>query len=123
MNDQTAWDFSIVTPEGPVERVLSPRERFEQFHAANPQVFAWLRRMALEQKRDGRKVGIRLLWERLRWDIATSTQSADANKLNNDYTRHFSRLLMEKEPELAGYFEIRERAGISRRAKETGVAG
>lgn len=34
--------------------------------------------------------------------------SGDKYKLNNNYTRHYSRLLMSREPELEGFFEVRE---------------
>lgn len=87
------------------------KEAFEEFHELNPHIYRNLRYLALQAVRAGRKkLGMRLLWERLRWEyfITTISDDEDDYKLNNDFPPHYSRMLMEKEPELAGVFEIRE---------------
>ena len=87
-----------------------PDRRFAEFHAANPHVYAALRRFALEARRGGiRRIGIRMVWERMRWHIETERPEGEW-RLNNNYTRHYARLLMKQEPELDGLFETRDRA-------------
>lgn len=78
------------------------------FDRRNPQVFEKLKELALEAKRKGAKVGIRLLVERLRWDLAMKVQRDENEpKINDWYSSFWSRRLMAEVPELAGYFEIR----------------
>jgi hypothetical protein len=85
------------------------RARFEWFPQNNPHVYRNLRALALGMKRQrGKKrVGIKMLYEVLRYqyDIQTTGQEF---KLNNNYTAYYARLLMAQEPELAGLFEVRE---------------
>lgn len=81
--------------------------RFAEYHAANPQIYAALRRFALEAKRAGReRLGMKALFERVRWYTEVEAHG-DNFKCNNNYTAHYARLLMEQEPELAGFFETR----------------
>ncbi|MGR8921988.1 MAG: hypothetical protein ACU85V_20420 [Gammaproteobacteria bacterium] len=82
------------------------RERFEKFHAENPHVFEALRRRALRAKARGYRPGIGCLFEVLRWQHGMTTQG-DEFKLNNNFRSHYARLLMEREPELEGFFETR----------------
>ena len=81
---------------------------FAEYHAANPDVYAALRRFALEARRAGRAhLGIKALVERVRW-YTTVEARGDAFKVNNSYAPHYARLLMAQEPELAGFFETRK---------------
>ncbi len=103
----TAEELSPTVPPD-VERDASLDERFEAFHRANPHVYEELRRLALEMRRRGvRRYGIKGLFEVLRWRYALQTRG-DEFKLNNSYTSRYARLLMEREPELRGFFEVRE---------------
>jgi hypothetical protein len=76
----------------------SASDRFDQFHAKNPHVYPLLTGLAREWKdaTQGKKLGIRCLYERLRWEIAVTTDSDDF-KLNDHY----------QEPDLRGLFELR----------------
>ena len=81
--------------------------RFAEYDAANPEVYDALRRFALEAKRAGRThMGINMLHERVRW-YTTIEARMDSFKLNNNWRPFYARKLMEKEPELAGFFELR----------------
>ena len=83
-------------------------EAFDDFHCANPHVYRNLRFLALQAVRAGRrKLGIKLLFERLRWEYFVNTAHADDFSLNNNYTAYYARMLMDNEPELAGMFETR----------------
>ena len=84
-------------------------ERFTRFHDANPHVYRALRDMALSLKRRGiEHYGIAALFEVLRFSRMIQT-GGDAYKLNNDYRALYARRLMEEEPELVGFFEVRQR--------------
>lgn len=83
-------------------------ERFERFHADNPQVYHTLVRLARHVKERGRRrVGIRMLWERMRWELFLQTETNDF-KLNDNYTSRYVRLIAEREPDLAELFETRK---------------
>lgn len=87
------------------------REAFYEFHRNNPDVYASLVRLARYAKERGKtKLGFRMLWEVLRWEMFTSTiqNDGDQYKLNNNYHYFYARLMMEQEPDLNGIFEIRE---------------
>ncbi len=87
---------------------LSIDERFRLFHAANPQVYAALRDMALALVAQGHQhFGIKMLWETLRCGYMRTT-GEDGYLLNNVLTSRYARELMECEPALAGVFETRE---------------
>jgi hypothetical protein len=81
---------------------------FDRFHADNPKVYETLVRLAREWVgRTGRhKLGIATLFERARWEIALATTDADF-KLNNSHRAYYARLIMLREPDLAGLFDLR----------------
>ncbi len=89
-------------------REASIDERFLAFHYANPHVYRNLLVLAHQLKRAGReRIGIKLLFEKLRWEYLTRTdQAMDAYAINNDFTSRYSRLLMQ-DPGLAGMFKTR----------------
>jgi hypothetical protein len=84
--------------------------RFVQFHLENPHVYGKLRELSLFAKNGGAKrIGIALLFERLRWFSMFETRG-DMFKLNNDYRASYARMLMRNVPELDGFFELRARS-------------
>jgi hypothetical protein len=84
---------------------------FEEFHADNPHVYTTLVRLAREwvDSTGRRKLGIKTLYERARWEIAISTNSPDY-QLNNNFTAFYARLIMRREPDLADLFDLRASA-------------
>jgi hypothetical protein len=50
---------------------------------------------------------MKAVWERLRWETVIRTSGFDF-KLNNNYTSRYSRLIMNTEADLAGFFPIRK---------------
>ena len=101
--------FSMPEPQPitGVSRYGRQQDVFARFHEANPHVYEALKYVALWAVRNGRKLGMKAIYERVRWEY--NLQTADEPyRLNNNYTAHYARLLMEQEPELAGYFEIRK---------------
>jgi len=81
---------------------------FKEFHEANPHVYAKLRDFAVQARHSGRKhLGIAAVFERLRW-WASFEVSGDEFKLNNNWRAFYSRMLMDREPTLSGFFETRK---------------
>lgn len=82
--------------------------QFEQFHAANPDVYATLVRLARQYRdRVGKCPGIGMLWEVMRWTVAMETRDATVWKLNNNLRSRYARLIEAQEPDLADCFEKR----------------
>ena len=88
-------------------KLATRQDRFLVFHLDNPQVYAYLQGHALRLRRMGiTHWSMRNLWERLRMDYAVYTNGKPF-KLDNNHAPFYSRLLMESEPELRGFFEVR----------------
>ncbi len=106
MNQQMGlFDRRIVTINA---HGMTLDQQFAEFHEQNPHVYEMLRRLALDAARHGRRLGIAMLFEVLRWQYAMGTNDPSSEfKLNNNYRAFYARLLMEKEPELQDYFETR----------------
>ena len=84
-------------------------ERFADFHVQNPGVYKAIAEIASVMKGRGiHKMGIALIFERLRWLHYIDTKGAEPFKLSNSFRAEYSRLIMQQEPSLAGFFEIRE---------------
>lgn len=91
---------------------MTPQSKLEasfwEFHRANPEVYSTLARLAKQAKRDhGKMIGMKALFERVRWEMQIQTRRRDF-KLNNNHTAFYARMLMENEPELAGLFALRK---------------
>ena len=96
---------------------LTLEQRFAAFHEANPHVYRRLRDLAVAAARRGRRMGIKALFEVLRWQYAMQTDDPSSEyKLNNSYTSFYARLLMEREAELQNYFETRTQTWRTNRA-------
>jgi hypothetical protein len=107
----------LATLDGPAtlfDTVAATRldRAFNEFHAANPKVYEKLRELSLDLRRRGhQRAGIGMLWEVMRWQTIIETSSDDGFKLNNNLRSRYARMLMDNEPELDGFFEIRELRG------------
>ena len=88
---------------------LTPAEKLERFHELNPQVFNAFESMSRELTNRGRKrIGIKMLFEVLRWNYYMETSDPNSDfKINNNYAPYYSRLLIDKHPEWADVFELR----------------
>lgn len=88
--------------------MASISSQFDQFHTDNPQVYRILVRLARQWvKGTGRyKLGIGALYERARWEIAINTSDPDY-KINNNFRAFYARLIMYREVDLAGLFDLR----------------
>lgn len=80
--------------------------QFLHWHRANPRVYRLIERFVAELVARGRRrIGIALIWERLRWEIALET--GEEPKLNNSYRSFAARLYLLHHPEHAGIFATR----------------
>ena len=86
-------------------------ELFANFHDANPWVYDTLAQMTRDLLAKGQtRVGMKMLFEVLRWNWAMSPKGAMPFKLNNSLASRYARLLMDSEPDLVGVFETRSLA-------------
>ena len=52
-----------------------------------------------------RRYSLRTIWEQLRWHFEIEKPSGDEFKLNDHLVPYYARLVMEREPDLRGFFE------------------
>lgn len=82
---------------------------FNDFHSANPHVYAALVKLARKAKSLGAmKIGIEYIFNIARWELMLATKSDDDFKLNNNYKSRYSRLIMKQEGDLKDFFTTRE---------------
>ena len=82
--------------------------RFREFHRDNPEVYNELMALVRQAIARGRKkIGIKMLWEVVRWNRFLRTTD-EKYKLNNNYHSRYARLIMDQEPGLDGIFNTRE---------------
>lgn len=85
------------------------KERFERFHAAHPEVYTELTELTRQAVRAGRRrVGMKQVFEVVRWHRFVRPDKAEDFRLNNIYTAHYARLIMRQEPDLFGVFDTRK---------------
>ena len=84
--------------------------RFLEFHRKNPKVYALLVEYALRAKQRGyRTYGIGALWELVRWNQnELFPHNVTEPKMNNNYRSFYARMIMQQEPDLEGFFHLRE---------------
>jgi len=81
-----------------------------EFHEKNPHVYYELTKYARQAVAAGHsRVGIELLWNRMRWDWMLRTDHGTDYKLNQNYKAWYARRIMELEPDLSEIFETRSR--------------
>ena len=82
---------------------------FERFNVDNPRVYRLLVGFARQLKARGYEHGgIKMLWERMRWEFALERDPLEPFKLSNNYHSRYARRIMEQESDLAGFFRTRE---------------
>tara|TARA_Y100000310_G_scaffold332169_1_gene407238 strand:+ start:512 stop:901 length:390 start_codon:yes stop_codon:yes gene_type:complete len=86
-------------------------QKFWEFHRVHPEVYEYIVRFARQWRKsrgDGAHLGIKALFERVRWELyVTSLSEKPPPKLNNNHTAFYSRLVMTREPDLVGIFNLR----------------
>ena len=118
-NDFTGTDYQHRIAEGQMplfdpiiapdyEKDWSKARRFEEFHIQNWHVYATIKRIAREAKKAGfSKWSIAGVFEVLRWETGLQTHGS-AWKINNSFKPFYARMVMERCPDLEGFFDLRE---------------
>jgi hypothetical protein len=84
------------------------RDKFQDFHEKNPHIYSALERMSLESAANGQRTGISKIVEELRWNSNLSTKDDNSPfKINNSYRAFYTRLLIERHPQLITVLETR----------------
>lgn len=91
------------------------RERFISFHKDNPEVYELFERFTFQAIECGvSRLGARLIYERIRWEVIISTKGAGYSaeskkilKLNDNFIAWYARLFMAKNRKHLGLFELR----------------
>tara|TARA_B100000902_G_scaffold137769_1_gene136046 strand:+ start:1190 stop:1609 length:420 start_codon:yes stop_codon:yes gene_type:complete len=92
--------------------------RFYDFHRRNPRVYLKLRTLSIRLKKTGAtSYGMKALFEIMRFNALL--QSDTKFKLSNSYAPYYARLLMINEPELYGFFEVRELVSKTKQQRDT----
>lgn len=87
-----------------------PHVRFRAFHEQNPDVYLKIVELARQAKDMGySRYSIQTIWEIMRWHFGIEKRRGEEWTLNNNYRPDYSRLVMEREPDLEGFFETRTR--------------
>ena len=85
-------------------------EKFLEFHAKHPEVYAALSRFAhqwRDRKGPDARLGIKMVIERVRWELALGARD-ETPRLNNNHSAFYARLLMAQEPALEGMFMLKK---------------
>ena len=90
-------------------------QKFWEFHLARPEVYRILVGLARHwrERRGSESVcGIGALYEVARWEVGLrSLPGEEPPKLSNNHRAYYARLLMDRNPDLAGIFRLR-RLGV-----------
>jgi hypothetical protein len=82
---------------------------FWRFDRENPSVYRKLVNLARSAKAAGfEQYSMDAIFHRLRWHHNIERKSAEPFKLNDHFTSFYARLIMQREPDLCDFFEIRE---------------
>lgn len=84
-------------------------KRFEEFHAANPHVYALFSKYTKEAIDSGKhRMSHWLVINRIRWDSEVLTQNTDGYKISNDFIALYARKFMAENPMYKGFFGVKE---------------
>jgi len=82
-------------------------QRFQQFHADNPQVYELFDRFTREVIRRGyKRFSSDAILHRIRWETSVVTTDRQF-KINDHYTAYYARLWMQNNPQYDGFFSLR----------------
>lgn len=106
MSDPTLFDIQpLIQPEN--DPTLTIQERFEAFHAANPWVLTALESLIADWLAHGQsRVGIKQMFEVIRWRYGRATTDSSF-RLNNNWTSRYARLVVDRHPEWHDAIETR----------------
>ena len=94
---------------------MTVKNKFEAFHAANPDVYVQFRRFAAEAIKAGvKRMSSKLVIERIRWETTVRTTGSGYStitkkpfQIDNRFTCWYARKFMEDYPKAGEIFETR----------------
>lgn len=82
---------------------------FAKFHHDNPRVYMLFKIFALQLlKNEPKRIGAKMIMERVRWECFTGTKDELGYKINNNYTAHYARMFIKEFPQHWQHFETRK---------------
>lgn len=106
MNAQLSLDLAA-------RRESDAQAHFHEWASVNKHIVEWIEHEALRLKRAGfQHYSVKTLWEVARHHTALNEGPGSKWKLNNSWTSRVARLLIERRPELDGFFELRRLHGV-----------
>jgi hypothetical protein len=92
-------------------QISTERQRWLDWHSANPQVYDLFKRFTFEAiDRGHRKLSAWLIVNRIRWETTVETSSGDF-KISNNFIAYYARLFMDEHPEYRGFFRTKPLKG------------
>lgn len=85
------------------------KDKFLLYHELNPHVYECLVELTRDLKNRGhQKLGINMISEVVRWLYGLTTTDPNSQfKISNDYRPYYARMIMEREPDLQGIFDLK----------------
>ena len=91
--------------------ITPARQRWLDWHAANPNVYELFKQFAFEAiDRGHRRLSAWLVVNRIRWETTVETNGGDF-KLSNDFIAYYARLFMDEFPQHRGFFRTKQLKG------------
>jgi hypothetical protein len=85
------------------------QERFVKFHRKHPKVYDLFKAFSIQLIKKGhKKLGARMIIERIRWEFATTETDERHFRINNYFIAHYARVFINDYPEYADFFETRK---------------
>lgn len=82
--------------------------KFLEFHTKHPRVYMLFEKFSKELIQAGAtKIGGKLIWERMRWEVWIEKLEGEDFRLNNNYVSHYVRFFIRHNPEYENRFELR----------------
>lgn len=107
MTDQLLLPIAELV-HAPADEDLTIGQRFDRFHADNPWVLQALEQLTEDWLARGhRRVGVKQMFEVIRWQYGRQTSGDQGFRCNNDFTSRYARLLIERHPEWVDAIETR----------------
>jgi len=107
----------VVISDPPADRIeparknnpqgLDLRAEAERWVLENPSAYELVKRFALEAARTGRRFGMKLVVERVRWESFLIGEE-DGYKVNNNHTAYLARKLVADRPQLTNLLQFRQ---------------
>jgi hypothetical protein len=92
-------------------QISTERQRWLDWHGANPHVYDLFKRFTFEAiDRGHRKLSAWLIVNRIRWETTVETNGGDF-KISNNFIAYYARLFMDEHPEYRGFFRTKPLKG------------